>query len=487
MLNNFFIKTVIIFSLLVLGCKSKMLPKTEKNKRPNIIVIIVDDLGYGDIGYTGHPFIETPNINKLAEEGAFLSNFYSAASVCSPSRASMLTGLTNYKLGIYSFIHRGSAVHLKKEFSTYSQMLRNRGYQTAMIGKWHLANHDFKEKNPNSSIPSMEEYGYDYWFSSDDNAKILNKPNWWDNGKRVGEIKGHAANVVGNKAVNWLKNHRKNEQPFLLNMNFYEPHWYVDAPDSLFNKYKKQYKEGHKRAHYSGCINNVDNEIGSVINTLKELNIDKNTIIIFTSDHGPNDYAQDSKRDRNDGRSTPFRGNKYGLWDGSIHVPAMVYYPGVVEGNQIIDTPLSGVDFLSTICGLAEIKLPESIEQDGIDFSPLLFGKTVERRKTPLQWHSYNSKLKNKTSPNAVLRRGDYIVVGSYKKYDQLKGRYLKKHASYLKTSKLYHFALYNIKNDVKQEYDISKKFPEVFETLKKELIHSHETLQKDAYIWSVE
>jgi len=356
-----------------------------------------------------------------------------------------------------------------------------------MIGKWHLANHEYKAEVPNNNLPSMDEYGYDYWFSSDDNAKILNKPNWWNNGKKIGTIKGHAANVVGNESVNWLKNHRKNDKPFLLNINFYEPHWYVDAPDELFNEYKPYYKDEKKRAHYPGCIANVDNEIGRVVNTLKELNLDKNTVIIFTSDHGPNSYGLDSKKDRNDGRSTPYRGYKYGLWEGSIHVPAMVYYPGVTKGNQIIETPLSGIDFFSTLCGMAKIELPEDLKQDGVDFSPLLYGKKMEKRKTALQWHSYNSKLFDKTSPQAVLRRGDFIVVGSYEKYDQLKGRYSNKHKDYIKTNKLYHFALYNIKEDVRQERDISKQFPELFTELKNELIGSHEELQKEAYIWENE
>lgn len=152
-------------------------------ERPNIIVIVADDLGYGDLGFTGHPKIKTPHLDQLAKGGATFTHFYSPAQVCSPSRAATMTGKMPHRHGIYSFIggSSGSLVHLPKSEVTIPQLLRKNGYQTAIIGKWHcslIGVQIARQKAKINDIPSMDHYGFDYWFCSDDNAKIRNKPGW---------------------------------------------------------------------------------------------------------------------------------------------------------------------------------------------------------------------------------------------------------------------------------------------------------------------
>lgn len=452
---------------------------------PNILFIMMDDMGNGDLRCTGHPFIDTPNLDALALSGATFENFYAPASICSPSRASMLCGRMPYRLGIYSFIYYGGDyVHLRRNETTYSQILKEAGYQTALIGKWHVSHHDAREK---FNLPSMAEYGYDYYFSSDNNTIIRNKPDWWENDRQIGVQEGFAANVVGDQTLDWLDNKRDPNKPFLLNVHFYEPHWFVEAPDSLVRKYKGHYASHRERAHYPACLENVDSEVGRIVESLKSLDLYDNTIVIFTSDNGPAHFADDRTHGRNDGRSLPYRGNKYGLWDGSMHVPGFIRWPGVTNPGQIIREPVGGVDFLPTLCAMAGVPVPEELMLDGIDFTPLFHGEEVDRT-TPLQWHYYNSTLHDPDCPRAVLRSGDFVIAGRYDTNKAVgRGRWYPQHMRFLKNQRMVSFALYDIEKDPRQKTDIKSHLPALFKSMRLELENMHRRLQAEAYGWHSE
>ncbi len=456
--------------------------------KPNIIVIVADDLGYGDLGFTGHPTIKTPNLDKLSKGGATFTHFYSPAQVCSPSRAAAITGRMPHRLGIYSFIggSSGSLTHLPKTEITIPQLLRKNGYQTAMIGKWHNSLIEVqmkRDKAGKNDIPSMDHYGFDYWFCSDDNAKIRNKPNWIRNGKNEGMKKGLAANIVGQEAVHWLTKERNPSKPFIQFVHFYEPHWYVDAPEDITKQYLAKDTDNKNQAIYFAAVTNVDKEIGNIHRTLEELKIADNTLILFTSDHGPSTLG-DGKRDRNYGSAEPYRGYKYGLWDGSVHAPGVAHWPAKIKPNTIIDTPAGAIDWLPTICEVTKTPLPANLELDGKSHLSLLMGKSMQRQK-PLQWHHYNTNFNHAPNPNAVLRIGDYVICGFYAPETQLKrSSWKEKHLKLVKTGKLVRFQLFNIKTDPTQKTDLSKQEPEQFKKLKTQLINAHSEMQSQAMGW---
>lgn len=455
---------------------------------PNIIVIVADDLGYGDLGFTGNKKIKTPNLDGLSRDGATFTHFYSPAQVCSPTRAATITGRMPHRLGIYSFIggSSGSLTHLPKSEITIPQLLRKNGYQTAIIGKWHNSLIQVQMKRADAGkndIPSMDHYGFDYWICSDDNAKIRNKPNWIRNGKNEGVKEGLAANIVGKEAVHWLNKERDPDKPFIQFVHFYEPHWYVDAPKDITQQYLDSVTKNKNEAIYFAAVTNVDQEIGNINRTLQQLKIAENTVILFTSDHGPASL-ENGKRNRNYGTASPYRGHKYGLWDGSIHVPGIVYWPAKIKPNTIIDTPAGAIDWLPTICEITGTPLPENLELDGQSHLPLLLGKQMQRRK-PLQWHHYNTNSFHSPNPNAVMRIGDFIICGFYDPKTQPKlASWKEAHLNLVKNGNLIHFQLFNIKTDPAQQHDLSEKEPVRYIRMKSQLITAHSDMQIQSMGW---
>ncbi|MEN8773564.1 MAG: sulfatase-like hydrolase/transferase [Akkermansiaceae bacterium] len=457
--------------------------------RPNIIVIVADDLGYGDLGLTAHPHIKTPHLDQLAKDGANFTHFYSPAQVCSPSRAATLTGRMPHRHGIYSFIggSSGDLTHLPKTETTIPQLLRRNGYQTAIFGKWHcslIETQIERAANGQNDIPTMDHYGFDYWFCSDDNAKVLNKPGWIRNGKTEGTKPGLAANIVGSEAVHWLTEERNPEKPFIQFVHFYEPHWYVEAPERITQRYHRSVTKNRNEAVYFASITNIDQQVGHIHQALKSLNLEENTLILFTSDHGPAKLGK-ANMDRNYGTAAPYRGNKYGLWDGSIHTPGIIYYPAKINAGTIINTPAGAIDWLPTICDLTETSIPEGLILDGQSLLPLLTGKPFDRLK-PLQWHHYNTNFINSPNPNAVIRIGDHVICGFYSAETQLqRSSWKESHLTRVQTGKLIRFQLFNILIDPAQQTDISKVKPALFNKLKNQLIAAHKEMQSQAIGWN--
>jgi len=472
---------------------------------PNILIIMCDDLGYGDTGLTGHPAIETPAIDTLRTEGAFCTNYYSAANICSPSRASTMTGRMPYRLGIYSFIRDAEDyVHLDHSETTYPQVLKKVGYECANIGKWHVSHLDAISPE---NLPTMRHYGFDYWLSSDNNLQILNKNGWWRNESQVGTINGYAGTVVSDEILDWLTNTRNTNKPFLLLANYYEPHADSKAPDSIIAKYDSRglgYASGP--AQYYACVEHVDQQIARVLAYIDaDSNLKNNTLVIFTSDHGPNPSSTSQY-----GTAAPYRGTKYQCWDGSTHVPAVIRWPGKVAANSTITETIGNIDLLQTLANItgAEQYLPTDRPLDGADFSPLLDGVGTFSRTTPLQWHYYKSSassLQNYDpgSPQAAMRIGDYMISGWYDnpvafnnvrwmpivgnndgiiEMDYITGTGTQ--ASKTLSSTQGTFKLYNITTDPHQDTDIYNSGDSAHVAMRDQLIASHQALRDAAPGW---
>ncbi len=266
------------------SCESKL-----NDTRPNIVVVLCDDLGYGDLSCYGHPVIQTPNLDKLAEEGIKFTSFYSAAPVCSPSRAGLLTGRSPNRSGIYDYIRDAKGetedcldlVHLQADQQTIPAMLKKAGYATCLSGKWHL-----NSKFNSDAQPTPGYFGFDHWFATSNTAMPSheNPVNFVRDGEEVGELKGFSCQLVVDEVLNWLQN-KKTDNPFYVQVCFHEPHEPVASPPSLVAGYLPK-SVNENQAEYFANVANMDSAVGRLVKYLKE-NYGENTLIVFSSDNGP--------------------------------------------------------------------------------------------------------------------------------------------------------------------------------------------------------
>ena len=273
------------------GASSKKEEQSKKEmiaKQPNIVVLLCDDLGYGDLSSFGHPIIKTENLDKLAASGIRLTNFYSTAPVCSPSRVGLLTGRSPNKAGVYDFIpglkkseDNRDLVHLQAYEETIPAMLKTVGYSTCLVGKWHCSSRFNSDQQPQPN-----DFGFDHWMATHNNAAPSHKnpKNFVRNGEKVGEIEGFSSQIVVNEAIQWLDK-KEGDNPFFLEVAFHEPHEPIASPEELVEKYMP-YAETREQAEYFANVENVDRAVGRLIAYL-EKNHSGNTLIVFSSDNGP--------------------------------------------------------------------------------------------------------------------------------------------------------------------------------------------------------
>ena len=281
----------LLISVALLLSQKVLAQNNTAEEKPNIVVFLCDDLGYGDLGSYGHPVIKTPNIDKLAETGIKMTHFYSAAPVCSPSRVGLLTGRSPNRAGLYDFIPgpRESKdlrhlVHLQKGEETIPARLKTVGYQTALVGKWHSSS---LFNNP--AQPQPDYFGFDHWFATHNNASPSheNPKNFVRNGEKVGPTEGFSCQLVVDEAISWLETTEK-EKPFYLQVTFHEPHEPIASPKEMVDEYF-QYANGEPEAQFFANVANVDKAVGRLLKYLDKNGKD-NTLVIFTSDNGPETF-----------------------------------------------------------------------------------------------------------------------------------------------------------------------------------------------------
>ena len=362
---------------------------------PNIVFILADDLGYGDLGCYGHRVISTPNLNHLASEGTKFNQFYAPSPLCSPSRAGMLTGRTPFRTGIKSWIPENDNIYLTSKELTIPTLLKNQGYSTFFGGKWHL-NGGLENRNH----PQPEDHGFDYWMGTHNFTLPTHKDpnNFYRNGKPLGPLTGFAAQIVMDEAIKWVADVSK-ETPFFMFLSLHEPHSEIASPE-LFNRQYAEYTAGpidlehlsdRGPGEYYANVSHLDHQVGRLLDSLDSLELTENTLIIFTSDNGPvtNQWRYWWEVNMY-GETGGLRGRKADLFEGGIRVPCIIKYPGVISPGTESHVPLHGYDLLPTICAITKIPVPQDRSLDGMDFSPIFKGHALER-KEPLFW-AFNTR-----------------------------------------------------------------------------------------------
>lgn len=387
--------------------------------KPNIVVILCDDLGYGDLENFGHPVIKTPHLMKMAAEGVQFSRFYSAAPVCSPSRVGLLTGRNPNRAGVYDWIPganpdkplRGSRnlVEMRKSEFTIAKMLKSAGYATCMSGKWHCNAMFNSEKQAQPG-----DHGFDHWFATQNNAAPSheNPVNFVRNGTPTGKVEGYSCEIVVDEAVRWIQNHKETnpEQPFFAYIAFHEPHEPVASPPEMVEKYEKGGAENHDEAQYFANVENIDAATGKLLAALNKMNLGDNTLVIFTSDNGPETLNRYRSAKRSYGSPGPLRGMKLHTHEAGFRVAGIMRWPEKIEAGTLSDEAVSALDFLPTFASISGAEIPSDLELDGTNFLPAASGKELQRKR-PLLWVYYNSYTEaGNHMPSVAMIDGDVKI-----------------------------------------------------------------------------
>lgn len=445
-------------------------PDDRKGPRPNIVVVLADDLGYGDLACYGHPVIKTPNLDRFATEGVRLTNCYSAAPNCSPSRTGLMTGRTPSRVGVHNWIPMFSPMHVRKREITIATLLRQAGYATCHVGKWHL-NGMFNMPGQ----PQPPDHGFDYWFSTQNNALPThhNPDNFVRNGKPVGPLEGYSAQIVADEAIHWLTDIRDREKPFFLFVCFHEPHEPI-ASDPRFTKLYGATDDPSRAAHH-GNVTQMDDAFGRLMQSLDRLQLRDGTFVLFTSDNGPAITRQHPH-----GSSGPLRAKKGHVYEGGIRVPGLIRWPGRTKPGTVSDEPVSGVDLLPTLCAMTETPVPDDRAIDGADFLPVLEGRSIERR-TPLYWHFQRAR----SEPKVALRAGDWKILAQLTGPElPPAGDLLESDMQAFKTAELTKFELYHLREDVGETMDLAQSKPDVLNDLTSQLRTLYREVRDESPVW---
>ena len=441
--------------------------------RPNILVILVDDLGYGDLGSYGHPTIRTPNIDRLAADGMRFTDFYSAAPVCSPARAAFLTGRIPVRTGIYDWIPPGSDMHLSADETTVAELLRAAGYQTSMFGKWHL------NGALDADQPQPDDHGFNHWFATAGFAMPthLNPFNFVLNGEEVGPLEGYACQLVTDEMIRWLREDRDSAKPFFAYVAYHEPHEVIASPPELVASYPAT--QNSHEAEYFANVTNLDLAVGRLLAALDEMDLADDTFVLFTSDNGPEMLNRHPQAQRSYGSAGSLRGKKLQLWEGGIRVPAIVRWPGHAQPGSVSRVAVSGVDLLPTLCAVAGVSVPPELELDGVDTTPVFTGEGLQR-EAPLFWYHYKAW----GGPRVVMRDGGWKLAGFWDGPERLRSDSSTMRPGDLeliRTTELVRFELYDLDADPGERNNVAAKNPVVFEAMRTEMVRMLAGVQADA------
>ena len=410
--------SLLFLTLIVLfTCESKN--EDENASKPNIIFIMADDLGYGDLGCYGQTKILTPNLDKMAAEGMTFTNHYSGSTVCMPSRASLLTGYDQGHATVRGnpvWTQSGTPVNLNANELTVANELKNAGYNTAVIGKWGLS-----EGNTKGNMPS--DHGFDYFLGYKthghahhyywDTLYCNNEPYILEENNFASKQGKYTHDVFVNEALSYVEKEKNN--PFFLYLALTIPHLELTVPNDSKEPYlelgwpkRKMNTKGHYKndeegnTTYAGMVSRMDSDIGKLFEKLKELGIDENTIVFFTSDNGP-EYE---KRDKFFNSNGELRGGKRELYEGGIRIPFIARYPGKIARGSQSEHISAFWDFLPTACALAGVE-PTNKDINGISLAPELMGNKANQQKHDFLYWEFNERQ----GPIQAIRKEDWKLV----------------------------------------------------------------------------
>lgn len=456
--TNYLLASTMLFLGVFLSCQQRM--KTENETRPNVILIMTDDQGIGDFGFTGNPYIKTPNLDALASKSVNLTKFY-VSPVCAPTRASLMTGKFSERTGVYD-TYNGGAIMSAEEI-TMAEVLKESGYTTGIFGKWHLGdNYPYRPIDQGFDVAAVHRAGGigqpgDVFNHHAGDSSYFD-PVLFKNGA-VAKTKGYCSDVFTDELISFIKQHQKEskEDPFFAYLSFNAPHTPLQLPKEYYNMYKDlQFKtdsfevfdesvdemspkdiEAARKVY--GMVTNVDDNIGKLIQFLEEQEIFNNTILVFLTDNGPQQNRY----------KLGFRGRKSDVYGGGVRVPCLIHYPDKFKEKVEIDATVAHIDLLPSIldlCGLEKVSHKidgQSIFPTDKDYS------AFENRILFLEWErGYLLKYKN-----FAAVKGNYKLVGNT-------GH----------EAKIENFELFNIDMDRGEKHNIVEKNPEIATNLKNEI-----------------
>ena len=422
--------------------------QSNKTRPPNLIYIMADDLGYGDLGCFGQKTIKTPNLDKMASEGLRFTSYYAGNTVCRPSRLSLWTG----KHMGHTPISSNANYHFKPSDITVSELLKSRGYATGGVGKWAMGGIG-TTGHPNKN-------GFDFWFGYLDQGEAHNyyPTHLWKNTEKI-TLKGntltreakdrgrvsknrvtYSHDLLTTQAMKFIADHKNT--PFLLHVHWTIPHANneggratgdgMEVPD--YGIYAKE-KWPNTKKGTAAMITRMDQDVGKIIQLIKKLDIQNETMIFFTSDNGP--HSEGGHKHETFNANGPLRGYKRDLYEGGIRVPGIAYWPNKIKPGTESDQPFAFWDWLPTACELAGITPPTGL--DGLSFAPTLLGKLDQQKIHPYLFWKYGSKI--------AIRKKEWKVV---------------------RNSPNKRLELYNLKNDIGETKNLSAQYPDKISELEK-------------------
>ncbi len=402
-----------------IGTTGLMLPglPASARSRPNIILCMTDDQGFGDLGFHGNPMIRTPVLDRLAAGSVRFNNFY-VCPVCAPTRASLMTGRWSLRTGVYD-TYNGAAIMASEE-TTLAEILREEGYSTGIFGKWHLGdNYPFRPQDQGFEESLVHRGGgvgqvgdVMNYFKFD---RSYFDPTLWKNGVPV-QTRGYCSDVYTDAAIEFIETHRK--KPFFVYLPFNAPHTPLQVPDEFLRIYTDKdpaeasyprqgrplpemsdlEKDAARRVY--AMVTNIDRNLGRLFERLRSLKLDSNTIVIFLTDNGPQQRRY----------TAGLRGRKASIYEGGIRVPCFMRIPGQAPGSAGIDIPAAHIDMLPTVLSLCGIAVPRSLNIDGHSLVPLIQGRGVSWAERPLFFHWQRGFPE--PYRNIAVRKGRYKLVG---------------------------------------------------------------------------
>jgi len=462
-----------VFWIMLVACNRP----AETDKFPNIVLINIDDLGWTDAACLGSEYYETPNIDKLAKQGMRFTDFYAACALCSPTRASIMTGKYPSRIGITDWIRARfqpggkiippenpsgfelnggknrklltprNPLWMELEEVTIAELLKDAGYTTCHIGKWHLG--------PDPWFPDQQ--GFDFNIGGCDYGE---PPSYFDPYTRGGipeldydtipdiptlpprKPGEYLTDREADEAIKFIRDHK--DGPFFLNMCHYAVHVPLQAKDTLIKKYETKPKTNHKNPVYAAMIESVDDAVGRIMQTIGNLGLTDRTIIFFTSDNGGLTKVNATDND-------PLRSGKGFPYEGGIRVPLIVCWQGRIVPGTISGEPLSSIDFFPTICEITGIKIPGELEIDGKSFLSVLNGQSTGPVHDALIWHYPHYRDWDNTVPYSIIRKGDWKLIKWWE------GDLL--------------YELYNLEEDLSETTNMAVEMPEKVKDLEEELL----------------
>ena len=425
-----------------------MITATNAAEKPNILFILIDDLGWMDLEFQGNRLVDTPALNRFAKQGMRFTDAYAAAPVCSPTRAAIMTGLFPARLKITNhipdqprFIPDQPKVlpadmlnYLPSEKITVAELLKEAGYSTAFLGKWHLSGTGRGEAKWEPTAQGFDlniggcAYGGPPTFF--DPYRIPNLPD-----RQKGE---YLPDRLADEAINYMK--QTDGNPFFLCLWNYTVHWPMEAPEELLKKYEDRKGAGLNDTRYGAMIEAMDRSMGRILQFLDDSGLSENTLVVFTSDNGGYGGVADNR---------PLRAEKGYLYEGGIRVPLVIRWPGVVSPETVESTPVISTDFFPTLLEAASIKVPETYEGDGVSLLPVLKMEEGTFTRESIYFHYPNYAFHRSNRLGSAVRRGDYKLI------------------EWLDDGT---FELYNLAEDLEESNDLSDEKPLLAEAMLKQL-----------------